>query len=85
MKDPSDEQAEPKEVGIDIRMKAFMNAKEYYQEKKKLEVKEKKTMEASNQALKIAERAAIAEMNQVSIRIKNLYGLGKAKEPYACG
>lgn len=35
------------EVDIDIRIKAYNNAQRFYQEKKRMEVKEKKTMEAS--------------------------------------
>lgn len=56
-----------KEVDIDIRMKAYNNAEKFYQEKKKMESKEKKTMEASNQALKLAEKAAMHEMNHVNL------------------
>lgn len=48
-------------------MKAFMNAEKYYQEKKKLEIKEKKTLEASQQALKLAEKAAMNEINHVKL------------------
>jgi len=47
-------------------MKAFINAERYYQEKKKLEIKDRKTFEASQQALKLAERAAMNEINHVS-------------------
>ncbi len=62
-----DEEAEFKEVEIDIKTKAFMNAERYYQEKKKMEVKEKKTLEASHQALKLAERAAMSEITHVIV------------------
>ena len=43
-----------------------MNAERFYQEKKKMEVKERKTLEASQQALKLAERAAMHEVNHVN-------------------
>jgi hypothetical protein len=83
LKDPNDKEAETKEVEVDIRMKAYLNAKEYYQEKKRMETKEKKTMEASHQALKLAERAALAELNQVITLKYPIISIGKAEESYA--
>jgi len=72
LKDPHDPDAEFKEVEVDIKNKAFMNAERFYQEKKKMEVKERKTMEASQQALKLAERAAMNEVNHEKQKIHAL-------------
>jgi len=66
---PDDTEAEFKEVEVDIKLKAFMNAERYYQEKKKMEVKERKTLEASQQALKLAEKAAMAEITHVLMKL----------------
>lgn len=51
-------------VQINFTISAFQNAKLYYENKKKNFVKEKKTIEASHQALKIAEKNALQEINK---------------------
>lgn len=52
------------EVDIDLKMSPFENAKEYYGRMKKANLKEKKTVEASEQALKIAKSNAIKEVKK---------------------
>jgi predicted ribosome quality control (RQC) complex YloA/Tae2 family protein len=51
-------------VQINFTISAFQNAKLYYENKKKNFIKEKKTVEASHQALKIAEKNAMQEINK---------------------
>lgn len=63
--DPSDPNAEKKEVEVSVKLNAYANAEQYYKLKKRHEVKEAKTLEATNQALKLAEKAAMAEMKKV--------------------
>jgi hypothetical protein len=54
-------------VEIDISETAFVNAKNYYENKKKNIIKEKKTLEASKIALKQAEKTAQKEILNVSL------------------
>lgn len=55
-------------VEIQISESAYTNAKLYYEHKKKNVVKEKKTIEASNQALKQAEKTAIKEIEHIKTK-----------------
>ena len=66
LNDPEHEdlEADLTPVQINFTISAFQNAKLYYENKKKHFVKEKKTIEASQQALKMAEKNALNEINK---------------------
>ena len=51
-------------VQVNFTISAFQNAKLYYENKKRHFIKEKKTIEASQQALKIAEKNALQEITK---------------------
>lgn len=66
LSDPENEdmEADLTPVQINFTISAFQNAKLYYENKKKHFVKEKKTIEASQQALKLAEKNALQEISK---------------------
>lgn len=66
LSDPENEDLESPltPVSINFTVSAYQNAKLYYENKKKHHVKEKKTLEASQQALKLAEKNALQEINK---------------------
>ena len=80
LSDPEHEdlEADLTPVQINFTVSAFQNAKLYYENKKKHFVKEKKTMEASQQALKIAEKNALQEI----IKIKEKIDVLNARKTY---
>jgi NFACT protein RNA binding domain len=62
--DPDNMEEKAIEIDIDLKMTPFENAKEYYGRMKKANLKEKKTVEASEHALKIAKSNAIKEVKK---------------------
>ena len=52
-------------VAINFTISAYLNSERYYQQKKKHCIKEQKTIEAANHAIKIAEKTVIKEIEKV--------------------
>jgi len=63
--DPTDPLEDLIPVSVDIMQSAHVNARNYYENKKKNIVKEKKTLDASKIALKQAEKTALKEIENV--------------------
>ncbi|EAR88515.1 fibronectin-binding protein A, amine-terminal protein (macronuclear) [Tetrahymena thermophila SB210] len=66
--DPCDDMEEYTVVAIDIAYSAHQNARNYYENKKKNIVKEKKTLDASKLALKQAEKTALKEIENLKLK-----------------
>ena len=49
-------------VEINYNISAFANIENYYEDKKKMQMKEKKTIDFTSQALKLAEKTAKLEI-----------------------
>lgn len=66
--DPTDPLEDLIPVAVDIMQSAHVNARNYYENKKKNIVKEKKTLDASKIALKQAEKTALKEIENVKMK-----------------
>ena len=51
-------------VDLDLRLSAYQNCRRYFESKKKHGLKEKKTKEAVDQALRMAEKNALKEIDK---------------------
>lgn len=76
-KDEEDSEAPTELVKIDIRLTAYQNFEKYYNEKKKSALKENKTKDAAQIAIKSAEKTAIKELRIEKQKIENLQKMRK--------
>jgi predicted ribosome quality control (RQC) complex YloA/Tae2 family protein len=77
-KDEEENSEAPTElVNIDIKLTAYQNFEKYYNEKKKSAVKENKTKDAAQMAIKVAEKTAIKELMIEKQKIENLQKIRK--------
>jgi len=81
MLNPKDEEEDgdtPTElVNIDIKLTAYQNFEKYYNDKKKSAIKENKTKDAAQMAIKVAEKTAIKELIIEKQKIENLQKMRK--------
>lgn len=65
----SDDENKPIEVDVDLSLSAHANAKRYYDHKKHAAIKEKKTLDSQNKALKSAEKKAQEILKTVKTQV----------------
>jgi hypothetical protein len=75
--DDDEEETVPMKVQVDITMTAYANVKQYFDDKKKSEMKKTKTIEHSDKVISLAEEKALKSLKQTTKQVKNIQQMRK--------